>query len=196
MRLSAQQIVNLITLYRVVAAPFLIFLLTMERFDVFRWMLVLSFCTDAIDGWLARRLHATSIFGAKLDSIGDDLTVFAGIVGLIVYRPAFVKDQLILIIILITLFLVQSIAALIRYRRTTSFHTYLAKLAALFQGTFLILCFFLVEPLHFLFYATVFITALELIEEIAIITMLPTWQTNVKGIYWIIGKKHRSRKSG
>ncbi len=71
----------------------------------------------------------------------------------------------------------------------TNFHTYLAKTAALLQGVFLILVFFTEEPSLILFYAATVVTMLELIEEIILIRLLPKWQANVKGIYWVLKSK-------
>ena len=68
----------------------------------------------------------------------------------------------------------------------TSFHTYGAKIATIFQGIFLLLFFFLTEPLSVLFYITVIITALDLIEEIILVLILPEWKTDVKGLYWVL----------
>ncbi|MBZ5856330.1 CDP-alcohol phosphatidyltransferase family protein [Flavihumibacter profundi] len=183
-------VVNGITLYRLLAAPFLIMLIFKERLDLFKWLLALSFCTDLIDGYLARRLNVASVFGTKLDSIADDLTIIAGLVGVFVFKPDFLSYERFLLIILFVLFFLQTILALIRYRKITSFHTYAAKFAAIFQGVFLILLFFLPRPLYNLFYLTVLITAFELIEEIIIVLLLPKWETNVKGLYWVIKKKH------
>jgi CDP-diacylglycerol--glycerol-3-phosphate 3-phosphatidyltransferase len=70
----------------------------------------------------------------------------------------------------------------------TSFHTYLAKTAALLQGIFLLLVFFTDEPILILFYAAAIVTMLELTEEIILISLLPQWQANVKGIYWVLKK--------
>jgi CDP-diacylglycerol--glycerol-3-phosphate 3-phosphatidyltransferase len=71
----------------------------------------------------------------------------------------------------------------------TSFHTYAAKLAALSQGVFLILFFFLGEQLETLFYFTIAITALDLVEEIILVLVIRQWATDVKGLYWVLRKK-------
>ena len=87
------------------------------------------------------------------------------------------------------LLVLQNIFALIRYRKITSFHTYLAKLAAILQGVFLILSFFLPEPNVYLFYIAAIVTAIELIEETILVTHLPVWKANVKGLYWVLKKR-------
>lgn len=178
-------LINAITLYRLIAAPVLVVLLLFGLVDIFRWLLVLSFFTDMIDGSLARKYKVTSIMGSRLDSIADDLTVVAGIVGLIILKPAFLREQLVYIFPVVLLFLIQIILALFRYGKFSSFHTRAAKLAALLQGVFLILIFFLDKPPLPLFYFTLLITAIDLIEEIILVVILPVWKTDVKGIYWV-----------
>jgi len=126
--------------------------------------------------------------GSRLDSIGDDLTVLVGIIALFVTKLEFIKEQKFIFLLLLVLFLVQTIYALTRYGKMTNFHTYLAKTAALLQGIFLLVTFFSDEPDLILFYAAAIITILELIEEIILVKILPNWETNVKGVYWVLKK--------
>lgn len=185
--------VNGITLYRLIAAPVLLVLILTRQSDMFKWMLVISFFTDAIDGYLARKYKVVSVLGARLDSIADDVTVVAATVGLFVFKPAFIKEEYGWLILLLVLFVIQVTLALIRYGKPTSFHTYLAKMAAVCQGIFLILSFFVPAPLYLLFYIAVSMTALDLIEEIIMILLLPEWKADIKGIYWVL-KQRTKRK--
>ena len=186
---QAWYVINGITLYRIIAAPILLVLLFTKQYEIFKWLLAVSFFTDLIDGYLARKFKVTSILGTKLDSIGDDLTVLVGLIALFIMKLEFIKQHMIVLIILLVLFLVQTSYAFIRYKKMTNFHTYLAKTAALLQGVFLILAFFTEEPSLILFYAATIVTMLELIEEIILIHLLPEWQANVKGIYWVLKNK-------
>ena len=186
---QAWYIINGITLYRTIAAPFLLELLFTKQYEVFKWLLSVSFFTDLVDGYLARKFKVTSILGTKLDSIGDDLTVLVGLIALFVLKLEFIKQHVIIFIILLVLFIVQTTYAFIRYRKMTNFHTYLAKTAALLQGVFLILVFFTDEPSLILFYAATIITMLELTEEIILVNLLSQWQANVKGVYWVLKTK-------
>lgn len=122
-----------------------------------------------------------------------DLTVAAGVVGLFAFKSDFIYPQLGWLIFVLVLFLVELIYALNRYGKPTSFHTWLAKIAAVLQGSFLILSFFLPEPIHLLFYLAIAFTALDLLEEIILIYLLPKWKTNVKGIYWLLKQGSQSQ---
>lgn len=182
-------LVNGITIYRIAAAPVLVLLALNGQFEWFKWLLAISFFTDAIDGILARTLKVVSVTGARLDSIGDDLTVLAGILGVVVFKSEFLKEQLFSVVLLLSLFAIQTIFALLKYGKMTSFHTYGAKVAAVFQAIFLLSLFFLPNEPYVLFYLTVILTALELTEEIIIVYRQPVWEADVKGLYWIIKKK-------
>lgn len=182
-------VINGITLYRIVAAPFLLVLLFNGQLVIFKWLLGVSFFTDLIDGWLARKFKVTSMAGTKLDSIGDDLTVLVAMVALFMTKPEFIKQEMVVFIILFSLFLIQIIYAFVRYRRMTNFHTYLAKTAALLQGVFFLLVFFTGQPVMPLFYAAAGITILELIEEIILTALLKKWTSNVPGLLGVIKKK-------
>lgn len=185
----AYYLVNGITLCRVLAAPVLFVLIFTHRFEIFKWGLMLSFATDAIDGFLARRYHVVSVFGAKMDSIGDDLTVAAGIVGLVSSNLLFLMNRIEFVIALAILYFLQLCLAFYRYRRMTNFHTYVAKVAAVSQAAFLLSFFFFNGPLVPLFFITVALTALDLIEEIILIFVLPVYAVNVKGLYWVLKRK-------
>lgn len=180
-------IVNSITLYRIITAPVLLLLAVSGNLEVFKWLLALSFFTDSIDGYLARKNHVQTESGSMLDSIGDDLTVGTAIIGILLFEPGFAREELPFFIALFILYSSQLILALIRYGRISSFHTYSAKVSAVLQALFLIL-FFHVGPIYWLFYIAVVMTGLNLIEEIILVIMLPKWQHHVKGIYWYLTK--------
>lgn len=193
MQRTSYYIINAITAYRLVASFFLLFLVFTGQLDIFKWMLAISFFTDAIDGFLARKYKVSSLMGARLDSIADDLTVLVAIIGVFRLKPEFIQQELVLIIALLALLVIQTVMALIRYGKISSFHTYLAKLAALLQGSFLILLFFLPEPPLWLFYLASIVTLAELVEEIILVIILPKWEANVRNLFWVM-KRNKQRQ--
>ena len=46
------------------------------------WAFIIAAVTDFFDGWLARKLHAESLWGAILDPIGDKVLVCGAVLGL------------------------------------------------------------------------------------------------------------------
>ena len=64
---------------------------TEAQFSLQRWAVysfVIAAVTDFFDGWLARKLNATSIWGAILDPIGDKVLVCGAILGLLALSPS------------------------------------------------------------------------------------------------------------
>jgi len=186
------RVINLITLYRIVTFPLLVCLIIQGNTQWFKWLLAASFFTDAIDGFLARKYKATSILGAKLDSIGDDLTVLAAAIGLFTFHFEFVKENIVVFAALFCLFLIQVGLSIYRYRKISTFHTYLAKTAAVVTAIFMLSVFFLGKVSYPLFYAAAALTGVELIEEIILVLLLRDYTSNVKGLYWALrkNKKH------
>ncbi len=190
-------LINGITMYRLVSAPFLLLLASEGLLDWFRWLVGLSFLTDAIDGPLSRTFKFASTFGARLDSVADDATVYIFIISLWIIRPEFLLDHWIPIVCVFLLFGIQTIAALVAYKRITSFDTYMAKTAAVAQAAFFLLIFFQIGPMYLAFYCAIVITGLQLVEEIILVILLPTWRPDVKGLYWVLreNKKNELIKS-
>jgi cardiolipin synthase len=66
-----KQIPNLLTAARLLAAPYILYLLWMGEYrTALVWFSIASF-TDVLDGYLARRLRVTSKIGALLDPVAD-----------------------------------------------------------------------------------------------------------------------------
>ncbi len=183
-------VVNILTLYRLVTVPLLLVLVFNHRFDLFKWLLVASFATDAADGYLARKFNAISKLGATLDSIADDLTIGVAIVAVVISRPSFIRQEIILVVIMSVMYVVEIILSLTRYGKISGFHVYTAKVAAILQGAFILLFFFLPQPVYILFYFMAALTIIDLAEEIMLVIILPTWRANVKGLYWVLKRRN------
>lgn len=179
--------------YRVVAAPFLILLLWFDERQFFTWFLLISYSTDAIDGYLARKLKITSARGSQLDSFGDQITLVIGLIGLFVFENEFIITNLILILVAFIPYIIQMLLAYYKYAKATAFHTYLAKLSAILQSVFILWSLFF-SPNYTLFYLMIGLGLIETFEEITLIFMYDNWASDVKGIYWALRDKRRLKK--
>ncbi|TXE16764.1 CDP-alcohol phosphatidyltransferase family protein [Psychroserpens burtonensis] len=180
--------------YRIIAAPFLLALIWYDQRLIFTWLLLISFSTDAIDGFLARKLNITSPRGSQLDSFGDQITLIVGLVGLSYFETNFIKINLVLIGVVFIPYIIQMIVAYSKYGKATAFHTYLAKLSAVVQSAFILWSLFL-SPEYSLFYMMITIGLLETFEEITLIFMYDNWASDVKGVYWAFRDKRRLKKN-
>ncbi len=179
--------------YRIFAAPFLILIAWYGHRELFSWLLLLSYSTDMIDGFLARKLKITSPRGSQLDSMGDQLTLIAGFIGLLRFEFEFISAQYQWILIPFTLYCIQMLIAFKKYHKATAFHTYLAKLSAIIQAAFILWLLFF-GPVYWLFYTMIIIGIVETIEEILLIFLYPQWVAGVKGYIWARNDKRRQRK--
>ena len=179
--------------YRIFAAPFLLTLIWLDERLFFAWLLLVSYSTDAIDGYLARKLKITSPRGSQLDSFGDQITLIVGLIGLFYFETDFIKANLTLILIAFIPYIIQMIMAYYKYGKATAFHTYLAKFSAIIQSVFILWSLFF-NPEYALFYAMIGIGILETIEEITLIFMYDNWASDVKSIYWAFKDKRRLNK--
>ena len=180
--------------YRLAASPILLVLIWFLEREFFSWLLLISYSTDAIDGFLARKLKITSPRGSQLDSMGDQVTLAIGLIGLFVFENDFIKENIILIIIAFIPYLVQMIIAYFKYGKATAFHTYLAKLSAIMQSAFILWSLFF-SPDYTLFYIMIAIGLLETFEEITLIFMYDNWASDIKGIYWALRDKKRLKNT-
>ncbi len=176
--------------YRIAAAPLLLFLLWMNERELFTWFLLVSYSTDMIDGYLARKLKITSPRGSQLDSMGDQITFIIGLLGLLIFEYNFIKENYILILIAFIPYIIQMLIAFKKYGKATSFHTYLAKFSAFTQGVFILSSMFF-GPNIGLFYFMIGLGFLETIEEVILIFMYKNWVSDIKGIYWALKDKRR-----
>jgi len=179
--------------YRVAAAPVLLALIYFDERLIFAWLLLISYFTDAIDGYLARKLKISSPRGSQLDSFGDQLTLFSGLVGLYFFERQFIETNIVLILIAFIPYFIQMMIAYFKYGKATAFHTYLAKISAIVQSVFIIWSLFF-SPDYTLFYIMIVIGIMETVEEITLIFMYKYWVSDVKSIYWALKDKRRLKK--
>lgn len=176
---------NLLSLYRIIVFPVLILLIIFGNKDVFKWLIGFCFFSDFIDGYIARKFKMTSRDGSKLDSVGDMLTLVAACTGFVVFEKAFAKDHLLPIAIAASLYILQLIICLIKFKKPSSFHTYSAKISFIVIGSFFIITFFY-GILDWLFWSAIALGIVECTEEIIIAFLLPELKQNVKSVFHVL----------
>tara|TARA_R110002126_G_scaffold277560_1_gene423492 strand:- start:57233 stop:57823 length:591 start_codon:yes stop_codon:yes gene_type:complete len=179
--------------YRILAAPFLLLLIWLDARFIFTSFLLVSYLTDSIDGYLARKLNITSARGSQLDSFGDQVTLVVGLLGLYYFEKDFIHKNVVLIFIVFLPYLVQMLIAYSKYEKATAFHTYLAKLSAVLQAVFILWALFF-SPEYLLFYLMIVVGLLETIEEITLIFIYDNWTSDIKGLYWVYKEQKRLKK--
>ena len=181
------------SIYRIIAVPFIVLLIIFKLKIWFTILIIISLLTDAIDGFLARRLNQETKRGAKLDSSGDLITQLLMIAGLFRFQESFLDKQKILLLIIAGLFILQLAIAFFKYRKTTSFHTLSAKAAFICLGIFYITL-FLFKYHDWLFLLSASLMILSLLEDIMLVFIVAEPDKNIKGIFWIVKQKYSQSK--
>ena len=77
---------NILSFFRMALIPLIVYFYEQGQYGWAAGMLVLSFATDVIDGWIARTFHLVSDFGKAIDPVADKLTQVAVLLCLLPMR--------------------------------------------------------------------------------------------------------------
>ena len=172
---------NLLSCVRLSLVPVLLWLAWSGSSRTFFVGLLVSILTDAIDGYLARRLNQTTHLGAKLDSWADlatQLTLpFCGWW----LRPEAVRQEAPFLAAGILAYLAAIAIGFLKFHRLTSYHTWGGKLSAIVVAA-AVMVFFANGPGWPLRIAMP-IVILACLEEIAITLALPGRRANVPSLW-------------
>jgi CDP-diacylglycerol--glycerol-3-phosphate 3-phosphatidyltransferase len=150
-------------------------------------VLVVAFASDALDGYLARRLGQTSELGALLDSVADfAIYLTIPLVGWWLW-PDIIRREAPYFTAVIASTILSPMIGYGKFRTCTSYHTWAAKLAAFLVGSSVILLFAGWLPCLFRLVTPVCVYAA--MEEIAITLALPKSQPNVRSFWHIMRKR-------
>ena len=120
-------IADAFTLARIAGTLALVFLRPLSA--AFLWIYALTGLTDVLDGFIARRTHTASGFGARLDSAADLLFYAAMLFRLFpLLRDTLPTDILYAAAAVLLLRAAAYITAAVKYRLFASLHTFLNKL--------------------------------------------------------------------
>lgn len=176
---------NALSLARIVCAPVLVLLAATGQQTIYTWVLVPALLTDAADGWIARGLGLQSRLGARLDSLGDSLVWCAGLAGLLAFQRDVLAAHRWLIGAVVAGWMLENVLAWLRYRRLSSFHTVLSKIAGVLLSVYIGVL-FLFGHWDWLLWLAATASLLASAEELCLLALLPRWRADVKGIWWLV----------
>lgn len=182
---------NALSLARIACAPALVLLAVAGEQAIYTWVLVPALLTDAADGWIARGFGLQSRLGARLDSLGDSLVWCAGLAGLIAFQRDVLAAHRWLIGMVVAGWMLENVLAWLRYRRLSSFHTVLSKIAGVLLSVY-IGALFLFGHWNWLLWLAATASLLASAEELWLLALLRQWRADVKGVWWL----RREAKSG
>lgn len=172
---------NVMSMFRILAGPVMLWCAREERPTIFLIVFGLALVSDSIDGFLARRLHATSELGARLDSYGDFVIVLFLPLSVYMLWPEIILREGFFIAAALISYFVPTVVGLVKYRRTASYHTWGAKVSAVLMGISLMVMFLDWSSVPFRLCLPIVI--LEAMEEIWITALLPEWRADVPSVW-------------
>lgn len=120
---------NMISSVRILMAPLLLYLAIEQQPVVYICVLLFTVFTDALDGYLARKLNAVSELGARLDSWGDFIVYTTMAISAWLLWPDIISREQFYVIIIICSFTIPVLTGLLKFKKLTSYHTISVKIA-------------------------------------------------------------------
>lgn len=186
---------TLITVYRMIVIPVLLWLMISGHERSFLYLVSFNLVMNVVCSLIPHHYKKHSYFGTKVDALVADTQVVIAVIVLLLMNPGFTLKQWPVLTALVSLFLTQQLVTFLSYRKITMYHTWLSKLAAMVQAVFFLVMFFTPGPHEKMFYVVSFITALEIIEEILLVVLLPEWKGDVPGLYSILRSGNSNRNN-
>ena len=177
---------NLLSGFRLIAAPFLLYLAWTGHPNMFLALLAIALLSDSIDGFIARKLKETSDFGTKLDSWGDLATYLTVPLCAWWLWPEILKREGFFVLTVVVAYTIPLIVAFVKFRRLPTYHTWAAKTAAVLMSVSVFLLF--VSKVAWPFRCAAVVQALVACEEVAITLRLSELQGNVRS-FWHVARQ-------
>jgi cardiolipin synthase (CMP-forming) len=176
---------NLLSSYRILAFPVILWFALTGKQDHFAIFLVVNLLTDVADGFIARKLNMESDFGAKLDSWADNFTYILAFTGVYVFKLEEFLPNIVSFIVWMSMLFSALFFSVIKFGRFPSLHLYSWKIGGYIQGAFFIVLFSydFITPFYYLMITWGILSALE---HLSIQLIIPEMRSNDKGLYWIL----------
>ncbi|MGH8479934.1 MAG: CDP-alcohol phosphatidyltransferase family protein [Gammaproteobacteria bacterium] len=175
---------NLLSCFRFLAAPLLLYLAWHGYPRAYVAVLVLSFVSDALDGFLARWFHQESELGSMLDTAADVVIYITIPISAWWLWPELLRQEAPFVILVIASYSVPALFGLLKFRALTSYHTWAVKLAAAAAGG-AALVMFAGGPTWPFRLATP-LCVLAALEQIAITLVLPESWSDVRSLWHVL----------
>lgn len=176
---------NILSAYRLVSFPFVLFFALWNFENVFAVLLVINLITDALDGIIARAFKLETEFGAVLDAYADIGMYITAILGVIIFKSADMAPHFTSLAVFIVVFIIPKIISFYKFKKFPSLHLYSSKIGGYMQGIF----FFSLFTFGFnsiFYYIMITWGIISFVEQIVVVSIADEPRSNVKGLYWFL----------
>ena len=182
---------NLISLYRLLVFPVILYMILTQRESWFVILLCISLVSDVLDGNIARIFKLQTNFGAALDILADICTIAMALWGLFVFKWTEVEPHAFILYLFFSLFILSYIVGFYRFGKIPGLHLYSAVSAGYVQGIF----FFILFAFGFypwMYYLAIGWGVVAYTEKIFVLLKLDDIKIGVKGLYWLVKAENRN----
>ena len=191
---SVLNVPNLISLYRLLIFPVILYFALTGREQWYVILLCISLISDVLDGNIARIFKLQTNFGAALDNLADIFTYAMALLGLFLFKWSEIEPHAWILYLFLSVFLLSYLVSFYRFGKIPGLHLYSAVSAGYVQSVFFFVLFvFGFYP--WMYYLAVGWGAIAYVEKIFILFKLDDIKIGVKGLYWLM-KKDRERLNG
>lgn len=180
---------NILSFYRILTFPLVLYYALINREGLFFILLVTDFITDILDGFIARKFKLETEFGAKLDALADIGMYILAFAGIICFKIKEIEPYSVSFSIFLGVFLLPKIITLVRFRKFPSLHLYSSKIGGYLQGFFFLFLFIYGFSVPF-YYVMITVGIISFIEQILIVSIVPILKSDVKGLFWVLKEKN------
>ena len=180
---------NILSLYRLLSFPFILYLALQGYETLFVILFVINLFTDILDGWIARKFNMQTEIGSRLDSIADIGSFILAFVGIYMFKLVDFKPHFFSFGVFIGLFIFSNILSIVKFKQTPSLHLYSWKIGGYIQGVFFFTL-FVFGYNKYVYYIMVTWGIIAFLEHIIIQLIIKKMLVNAKGLYWVIRKKN------
>jgi len=168
---------NFLSSSRIIIAPFLILMAYRGWRTLFFIFFAVSLLTDALDGYLARKLNQTSELGSKLDGWADLVTWITALICFFILWPELAKREVFYAIFAISVYILPVVIGFLKYKSVPIYHCYSAKFQAIFMSVSVFIM--LLTGNSICFRCAAITQSFAALEDIAITLLLPRCYHNV-----------------
>lgn len=131
---------NLISLYRLLVFPVIMYMALTEQENWFVILLCISLVSDVLDGNIARFFKLQTHFGAALDNLADICTYAMALLGLFLFKWTEIEPHALILYIFLSFFVLSYFVSFFRFGKIPGLHLYSAVSAGIYKVSFS-LCF-------------------------------------------------------
>ena len=171
---------NTLSAARICAVPIQLHFAFSGQKTVFLVLLMLVLFSDAIDGFIARKMGQESAIGSRMDSLGDFVTYVSLPICMWGLWPELIRQEMVYLLLSGLSTLVPALVGYCRFHRPIALHTWSAKLSAVLLGVSLLLM--IILDMRWPFRVVTPIICFAGLETLAVTLVLPTYRENVPSL--------------